>query len=204
MPKSKKIVKDWKPKVNKLFKSNVKNKHSQQYGVVSRFGTGWKPYVRPYFGTADFDLAKCVSLDLHEDPQYLTGPFGETRDEAQLDPPEPKITYSAFGAVLSSIFTKKKIEDKTERKYREVSTKKLPPPPGDLFIQTEMRDIRWGTSPSTVGAIETNKDLDAARIDAVKLLLEYKLIRLQEEDYKLAEELGIKAKVPDAIADIEI
>lgn len=206
MPKSKKIVKEWKPKVNKLFKSTAKNKHSQQFGIVGTFGTGWRPYIRPYFGTSDFDLARCMALELHENAQYLR--FPETiEDEAKLDPPEPsetKFTYSAFGAVLSSVYTSKKVDDKEEKKYREVSLKKLPTPPADIFIQNDMRDIRWGTSPSTVGAIETNKDLDAARVAAVKLLLDYKLIRLQEQDYALAEELGLRAKTAAVIEAIEI
>lgn len=223
MPKSKKIVKEWKPKVNKLFKSTAKNKHSQQFGIVGTFGTGWRPYIRPYFGTSDFDLAKCMALELHEDSNYLKIRVGEIevskefyaaenqKEVKNITPPELQkkldalpLSFSAFGAVLSSVYTSKKVDDKEEKKYREVSLKKLPTPPADIFIQNDMRDIRWGTSPSTVGAIETNKDLDAARVAAVKLLLDYKLIRLQEQDYTLAEELGLRAKSAAVIEAIEI
>lgn len=209
MPKAKRQVKEWKPKVNKLFKSTFKNKNSQQYGVVGKFGTGWRPYIRPYFPVADFDLGKCIGLPLHEDFNYLKSIKLVNTDpgDVELDtgiPPEEVITFSPFGAVFSSMFSRKKVDDKEERKYKEVSLKQLPPPPADLFIQTDMRDVRWGTSPSAVSAIELTKDLDAARIAAIKLMLDYKLIKLQEEEYELAQELGIQAKVASAIEDIEI
>lgn len=203
MPKAKKQIKEWKPKANKLFKSTIKNKNSQQLGVVRTFRTGYRPYVRPYFPVSDFDLAKCVALDLHEDSTFLKIE-DEIVDEARLDPPEPTLSYSPFGAVLASMFTLKKVDDKEDRKYKEVSTKKLPPPPADLFVQTEMRDVRWGTSPSAVGAIETEKDLEKARISAIKLLLDYKMIRFQESDFALAEKLGLKTASSQAIEDIEI
>lgn len=126
--------------------------------------TNYHPYPAPHNSPQEIDLSKLARLKLGN--VYIK----------EID------TYSVFGAIIASCFTK---EEELRMMPPIIKFKPF------AWEYEPMKHIRWTTEPRVIKEIEANTNLKEALTQGLKYLLKCKMISLRNDQLELAEELGL-------------